>query len=197
MYIFPLVLYRMAILPISEHWLAVFERLLFSVLWRSGRPCVRRDTCIQRLEHGGLGMPSLKCHRDAERLAFLGRTLAEEADTPWALRVGILFPDLKEYPGLEGRRRPRGESAFYRECRLALPRMLRCEKDLTCPRKTLYQGLVVGAASDRLQERLELSRKENHSLWSWAPGCDYLSNHEFSITWRVARNALYLRDVGS
>ena len=39
---------------------------------------VRRQVCCHRLSNGGLGMPDLKNHWFAERLAYLGRSLSKD-----------------------------------------------------------------------------------------------------------------------
>ena len=43
-------------------------------------------------------------------------------------------------------------------------------------------------------EGLGWSLEEIHSQWNWAPGSGYLNNSEFSLTWRLVRNALPLAD---
>ena len=190
-YVFPLILYRMSVLPLPTNWMVLFERLLFSLLWRRGRPRVRREVCIQRPCNGGLGMPHMASHRHAERLAFLNRTLTEESAWEWKVRNA--FPKLEFAPRVEGRRKPKGQAQFLVECRRALNALPR-SSDLLRPRKVLYRDLVEGAASDPLQKRLGLSDGELRSLWSWAPGADYLNNSEFSLTWRLVRNGLPLMD---
>ena len=193
MYVFPIILYYLSILPLPGRILSGLTRSLFRVLWRWGHPHVRRETCIQRLVHGGLGMPCLKAHRDAERLSFLSRTLTEDADTPWGRKVRANFPELDTQPGAEGLRMPRGECTFLRECRSAIRRFPR-SLDLTKSRKALYRELVEGSAQDRFRERLGLTEVDSRSIWSWAPGTGYFTNAEFSLTWRVARNGLWLND---
>ena len=119
-YIFPRILYYLQILPISKHWCKEFNTLLFVfTLWRGKGEQVCRATTIQRVRNGGLGMPSLECHRDAERLALLGRALTVDLDTPWGHKVGALFPNLPTRKEAEQSRLPL-ESNFYRECRRAL-----------------------------------------------------------------------------
>ena len=84
-------------------------------------------------------------------------------------------------PKAESRRKHMGEALFVRECRKALCNLLG-SSDLSRPRKELYRELVMGSASDPLSER----------HWNWAPGSSFLNNSEFSLTWRLARNALPL-----
>ena len=137
-------------------------------------------------------MPDLKSHRLAERLAYLGRSLT--TDAVWSLKVRVAFSRLRSNPRAEGRRRPRDEAPFVNECRRAL-RNLPQSSDLSRLRKELYRGLVVGSASDPLVKRLGWSVEEVRSQWNWAPGSGFFNNSEFSLTWRLARNALTLNDV--
>ena len=82
---------------------------------------------------------------------------------------------------------------FFKECREALRRLPE-SSDLSQTRKILYRDLVEGTASDPLERRLGLTEEELLSLWSWAPGAGFLNNSEFSLTWRLIRNALPLND---
>ena len=43
-----------------------------------------------------------------------------------------------------------------------------------------------------LSERCGWTAAEIRSHWNWAPGSGFLNNSEFSLTWRLARNALPL-----
>ena len=54
---------------------------------------------------------------------------------------------------------------------------------------------MVGSASDPLSERRGWTAEEVCSRWNWAPGSGFLNNSEFSLTWRLARNALPLLGV--
>ena len=167
---------------------AARQRSLSRLLWGGARPMVRRQVCIQRPRNGGLGMPDLESHWLAERLAYLGRALT--GDAVWRLKASRTFPRLKSDPKAEGRRRPLGETLFVRECRTALRNLLG-SSDLSRPRKELYRELVVGSASDPLSERRGWTTEEIRSHWNWAPGSSFLNN-EFSLTWRLVRNALPL-----
>ena len=51
---------------------------------------------------------------------------------------------------------------------------------------------MVGAASDPLSEQRSWMAEEIRSHWNWAPGLSFLNNSEFSLTWRLVRNALPL-----
>ena len=78
-YLFPFILYRLAILPLPEARRLALLRSLSRLLWGGARPMVRRQVCIQRTPNRGLGMPDLESHWLAERLAYLGRSLTGDA----------------------------------------------------------------------------------------------------------------------
>ena len=186
-YIFPLIIYRLSVLPLpKDHQLALFE-----LLWVGRSPLVLRQVCYQRPRDGGLGIPDLESLRLAERLAYLGRPLT--TDAVWSLKVRVTFPYLRSNPKAEGRRRPRDEAQFVSECRRAIRNLSR-SSELSRSRKELYRGLVVGSASDPLVKQFCWSVAEVRSQWNWAPGSGFLNNSEFSLTWRRARNALALHD---
>ena len=134
-YVFPLILYRLAVLPLPKVNRLALQRSLSRLLWGGARPMVHRQVCIQRTRNRGLGMPDLESHWLAERLG---------------------------------------------------------SSDLSRPRKELYRELVVGSASDPLSERHGWTTEEIRSHWNWAPGSSFLNNSEFSLTWRLVRNALPL-----
>ena len=185
-YVFPLILYRLAVLPLPKAHRLALQRSLSRLLWGGARPMVRRQVCIQRTSNGGLGMPYLDSHWLAERLAYLGRVLT--GDSVWRRKASRTFPRLNSDPKAEGRRRPLGEALFVRECRKALRNLLG-SSDLSWPRKELYRELVVGSASDPPSERHGWTVEEIRCHWNWAPGSSFLNNSEFSLTWRLARNA--------
>ena len=112
-YVFPLILYRLAVLPLPKVNRLALQRSLSRLLWGGARPMVRRQVCIQRTRNGGLGMPDLESHWLAERLAYLGRALTWDA--VWRLKASRTFPRLKSDPKAEGRHRPLGETLFFRE----------------------------------------------------------------------------------
>ena len=80
-YVFPLILYRLAVLPLPKAHRLELQRSLSRLVWGGARPMVRRQVCIQRTRNGGLGMPDLESHWLAERLAYLGRVLT--GDSVW------------------------------------------------------------------------------------------------------------------
>ena len=53
----------------------------------------------------------------------------------------------------------------------------------------------MGSASDPLSERHGWTAEEIRSHWNWASGSSFLNNSEFSLTWRLVRNALSLRGL--
>ena len=185
-YVFTLILYRLAVLPLPK------AHLFCAARFCAARPMVRRQVFFQRTRNGSLGMPDLESHWLAERLAYLGRVLT--GDSVWRRKASQTFPRLNSDPKVEGRRRPLGEVLFVRECRKALRNLLR-SSDLSWPRKELYRELVVGSASDSLSERRGWTAEEIRSHWNWAPGSSFLNNSEFSLTWRLVRNALSLRGL--
>ena len=188
-YVFPLILYWLAVLPLPKERQLALQQSLSRLLWGGARPMVRRQVCIQRTRNGGLGMPDLESHWLAERLAYLGRSLT--GDSVWRWKASRTFPRLKSDPKAEGRRKPLGEALFVRECRKALRNLLG-SSDLSRHRKELYWELVVGSTSDPFSERRGWTAEEIRSHWNWAPGSSFLNNSEFSFTWRLVRNALPL-----
>ena len=191
-YVFPLILYRLAVLPLPKARRLALQRSLSRLLWGGARPMVRRQVCIQRTRNGGLGMPDLESHWLAERLPYLGRSLT--GDAVWRRKASQTFPRLNSDPKAEGRRKPLGEALFVRECRKALRNLLG-SSDLSWPRKELYRELVVSSASDPLSERSGWTAGEIRCHWNWAPGSCFLNNFEFSLTWRLVRNALPLHSL--
>ena len=188
-YVFPLILYRLTVLCLPKARRLALQRSLSRLLWGGARPMVRRHVCIQRTRNGVLGMPDLESHWLDERLAYLGRSLT--GDAVWRRKASRTFPCLQSDPKAEGRRKPLGEALFVCECRTTVCNLLG-SSDLSRPRKELYRELVVGSASEPLSERRGWTTEEIPSHWNWAPGSSFLNNSEFSLTWRLARNALPL-----
>ena len=71
-YVFPLILYRLAVLPLPKARCLALQRSLSRLFWGGARPMVRRQVCMQRTRNGGLGMPDLESYWLAERGAYLG-----------------------------------------------------------------------------------------------------------------------------
>lgn len=86
------------------------------------------------------------------------------------------------------------QSDFLHECQRAL-RSIPQSSDLSRPRRVFCHYLVERATKDPLRERLDLLEEEFHSFWSCVPAADYLSKHEFSLTWQLARNRLPLNNM--
>ena len=152
---------------------------------------VCRQVCCQRPLNGGLGMPDLESYRLAERLAYLGWSLSR--DMVWGQKVRDVFPRLDSDSKAEGRCKPKGATPFTHECRKILCKLPR-SSDISRSQKKLYLELVVGYASDPLVERLGWLLEDICSQWNWVPGSGFLNNSKFSLTWRLARNALPLTD---
>ena len=180
MYVFPLILYRLAVFPLPKARRLVLNQSLSKLLWGGGRPMVRRQVCIQRARNGGMGMPDLESHWLAERLAYLGRSLTGYA--VWRRKTSRTFPRLQSDPKAEGRRKPLSKTTFFRKCRKALRNLLG-SSDLSRPRKELCRELVVGSASDPLSERRGWTAGKIRSHWNWAPESSFLNNSEFSLAW--------------
>ena len=117
------------------------------------------------------------------KIYFSGRSLTEDAMTE--IKVELAFPNLISNPKAEDRRRPRCEAIFLTECCKALRKLPRFSK-LPRSRKELYRKLVVGSASNPLEEI--------RSQWNWMPGLGFLNNSEFSVTWWLVQNAIPLSD---
>ena len=98
------------------------------------------------------------------------------------------FSSPRQNSKAEGRRKSLGEALFVCECRTALRNLLG-SSDF---RKEIYRELMVGSASDPLSERRGWTAEEIRSHWNWALGSSFLNNSEFSLTWRLVRNALPL-----
>ena len=70
-YVFSLILNRLSVLPLPKARRLALQQSLTRLLWRGRGPMVLRQVCIQRTRNGGVGMPDLKSHWLAERLAYL------------------------------------------------------------------------------------------------------------------------------
>ena len=88
-YVFPLILYRLAVLPLPKAHRLALQQSLSRLLWGGAKPMVCRQVCIQRTRNGGLGMPDLESHWLAERLAYLGRALT--GDSVWRRKASRTF----------------------------------------------------------------------------------------------------------
>ena len=129
-------------------------------------------------------MPDLDSQWLAERLAYLGRSLTENA--VWRRKASRTFPHLQSDQKAEGRRRPIGEALFVCECRTALRNFLG-SSDLSRPRKELYRELVVDSASNSLRERRGWTaeiRRQDRASWttpsSRSPGDLHGMHYPFS-----------------
>ena len=149
-YVFPLILYRLTVLPLPKAHRLALQRSLSRLFWGGRRPMVRIQVCIQRTSNASLGMPDLESHWLAERLTNLGRSLTRDA--VWRRKTSRTFPRLKSDSKAEGRRKPMGETPFVCESRAVL-RNLPESSDFSRPRKELHRELAVCSASDPLTKR--------------------------------------------
>ena len=78
-YVFQLILYRMAVLPLPKAPRLALQLSLSRLFWGGRRSMVHRQVFIQHTRNGCLGMSGLESHWFAERLAYLGRSLTGEA----------------------------------------------------------------------------------------------------------------------
>ena len=108
--VFPLILYRLAVLPLPKARRLLLQQSLSRLLWGGAGPIVRWQVCILRTRNGGLGMPDLESHWFAERLSYLGRSLT--GDAVWRRKASRSFPLLKSDPKAKCRRKPLGEALF-------------------------------------------------------------------------------------
>ena len=77
-YIFPLILYWLSVLPLpKDHWLVLIQSLS-KLLWSGQKLMVHRQVCCQCPQNGDLGIPDLESHWLAERLAYQGRSLSRD-----------------------------------------------------------------------------------------------------------------------
>ena len=113
-YDFPMILYRLSVLPLPKNPRGVLKQSLSKLLWGGRSPMVRRQVCHQCLCNRGLVMSNLESHWIAERLTFQGRSLMR--DTVWGQKVKKAFPRLNSNPKAESCRRPKGCSTVL--CRM-------------------------------------------------------------------------------
>ena len=175
-YVFPLILYQLAVLPLPKAHRLALHQSLSRLLWWVQKPIVCKQVCIQHTRNRGPGTLNLENHWLAERLAYLGRFLT--GDAVWRQKASWTFPRLKSDPKAKGQCKLMGETPFVRKCRVAI-RNLPGSSDLSQPQKELYRELEVGSASDPLGE----------CHWNWALGSSFLNNSKFSLAWQLALNA--------
>ena len=72
-YIFPLIVYRLSVLPLPKDHRVALGKSLFKLLGKSRSSLVRKQVSCQRPRDGGLNMPDLESHWLAGRLAYLSR----------------------------------------------------------------------------------------------------------------------------
>ena len=199
-HIYPIIVYRLSVLPLPCTDQLRLEQALFALLWGSKQPVVRREICQLHPSEGGLGMPNITIRQHTLRLNFLDRMCSQDEENGkfWKENAKKAFPALRSVHSDEGetRRLPRKECSFYRECRRALKVFSRVAEGLSdaqpLSRKALYRLLVRGSVRDDLIETLGLTKWEARLIWPWTPGLKCLNNNEASLTWLVIRNGLWV-----
>ena len=111
MYIFPLILYYLSVLPLPKDHRVALKRSLFKLLWKGRSSMVRRQVFCQHPRNGGL-----ESHLIAEKLAYLGCYMSK--DTVWGQKMIDVFPRIESNSKAEGRRKSRNEAPFAREYRM-------------------------------------------------------------------------------
>ena len=151
-HIYPLVVYRLSVLPIPGTILFKMERILFWFIWAKRFPLVRREIYYLHPSEGGLGVLNVETRRHTLRLTFLDRMCSQdtEAESFWKEDPKQSFPSLRSVHSAdrEIHRLPRRECPFYRESRHALKVLYRLQSGLSDSRplssRALYRCLVRG-----------------------------------------------------
>ena len=174
MYIFPLILYHLFVLPLPKNHRLVLQRSHFKVIWRGQRPMVHRQVCCQF----------------TKRLAYLGLFLLK--DTVWRWKATLFLPlsqtqKLKVNVG--------GWAKHHLSVNAVRPFETILDPVTIISLKRNYQDLVLGSALDPLGNWLGRSIEGFHLQWNWAPSLGFLNNSEFLLTWWLAQNAFPLFSV--
>ncbi|CAE1276092.1 unnamed protein product [Acanthosepion pharaonis] len=134
-HIYPILLYRLSVLPLPSDTLLAFVRLLFSFLWGGKAAMVSREICYLHPSDGGLGVPCVETRQHTLRITYLDRMCMQldEDGEFWKEDAGKHFPSLRNVRSCEEEtgRTPRCEGSFYRECRISLKRLLRAKDGLS------------------------------------------------------------------
>ena len=110
LYVFPLILYRLAVLPLPKARRLALQRPLSRLLCGGQRP-MNVDRSASNVRATGVRVCLIWF---AERLAYLGRFLTRDA--VWRRKVNRTFPRLQSDSKAEGRRKPMGKTPFVCEC---------------------------------------------------------------------------------
>ena len=152
-HIYPLVIYRLSVLPIPCIIQFKLERILFQFICAKWAPSVRREICYLQPFEGGLGVPNVETRHHTFRLSFQDRMCSQDNATGsfWKEDAKLSFLSLSVHStDGETHRLPRKECPFYRECRHALKVLSRQRTGLSdswpLSSRVLYRLLVSGAA---------------------------------------------------
>ena len=130
-----------SVLPLPKRPPQALQQSLLKLLWKDRKLMTQRQACCNILAMGG---GAWECHWLTERLAFLGQSLMRY--TMWGQKVTEDFSHQKLKPKTESCQTLKGKGLFV--CNLPGSR------NLSRFRKKLYRELVVGSASDSLEEWL-------------------------------------------
>ena len=134
-HIYPLVVYRLSVLPIACTILFKLERILFQLIWTKRFPLVRREICYLHPSEGGLSVSNVETQRHTLCLTFLDRVCSQDtaAGSFWKVDAKQSFSSLRSMHSADGEthRLPRRECPFYRECRHALKVLFRLQTGLS------------------------------------------------------------------
>ena len=77
-----------SVLFVPQYILQKLDRLIFSFLWDGKTPKVKRETMINNINEGGLGMPDVYSVNNTSKISWIKR-LTNERDCKW--KVLILY----------------------------------------------------------------------------------------------------------
>ena len=77
-----------SVLFVPEYILQKLDRLIFSFLWDGKTPKVKRETMINNINEGGLGMPDVYSVNNTSKISWIKR-LTNERDCKWKVLHSI------------------------------------------------------------------------------------------------------------
>ena len=104
LHIYPLVVYRLSMLPIPCTIISKLERILFHLIWAKKAPLLQRKICCLYLCEGSLGMPNVETWSHTLHLSFLDRMCWQDNATGSSLKVDakIYFSSLRSMHSADG-----------------------------------------------------------------------------------------------
>ena len=152
LHIYPLVVYRLSVLPIPCTILFKMERILFQFVWAKRFPLVRWEICYLHLSEGGLGVLNVETRRHTLRFTFLDQMCSQDmvVGSFWKEDAKRSFLYLRSVHSADGETHhlPRSECPFHCEYRHALKVLSWLQTGLSDSRplssKALYRCLVRG-----------------------------------------------------